>query len=234
MTERLRSRIVTAFTEALGPDLTALYAYGSAVDGSFLVGFSDFDIAAFCRGKPTLDSYVAIHRLLDDVDLHPFDYLQVKYVDVTASPRHELVPGAFEVLWGGLGDESSYVFTDESLRVESEHWLSAIPALAAGDAETWSIAVGSARRRRHVRLIITRVKPAVRSALTRLGEPPVKAFTASWDALPLMMAGHDEEAASQLAELRSLLPPVGPESERRAAELGLGLLSRLCPGGTTT
>lgn len=227
MSEHIRARIVQAFSEVLGPDLTAIYVYGSATDGSFLAGFSDFDVAVFCHGRPALDAYLAVYRHLADVQLDPFDYLQVKYIDVTAPPKHELVPGAFELLCGGLIDEKPYVFTDESLRAESKRWLSIVPGLLAEDAQTWSVAVGPARRRRHVRLIVTRIKPTVRGLLTVLGESPAKAFTATWDDFPSMMASHDQTAASQLADLRPLLPPSDPEAESRVAELGLALMTQL-------
>jgi len=206
----------------------ALYVYGSAADGSFLAGFSDFDVAVFCRGLPAFDDYLAVHRLLADLELYPFDYLQVKYVDITAPPSHELVPSAFQLLSGGLVNESRYVFTDESLRVESKRWLSVLSALVAEDTQTWSVAVGAARRRRHVRLIVTRIKPSVRSLLTALGMSPIKAFTASWDEFSSMMAFYDRAASTMLADLRLLLPPRDPESESRVAELGLALLKQVC------
>ncbi len=79
---RLRSSVVDAVDKTFGTRCVALYVYGSGVDGSFIPGFSDFDLAIFNHTRPTLDDTFALHRHLGQIELDPFAYLQVKYVDL--------------------------------------------------------------------------------------------------------------------------------------------------------
>lgn len=203
---RLRSSVIDAVNGTFGARCVALYAYGSGVDGSFIPGFSDFDLAVFTRGRPSLDDALALHRHLAEAELDPFAYLQVKYVNLSQPSKGEFVPGSYELLTGKLDDESVHVFDDEALRVEAERWLSVLPGLVVDDTHTWSVAVGSSRRQRHVRLIVTRIKPTVRSILAVSGVLPSAAFVANWDELAEYMDSRGAESAVLLRELREQSP----------------------------
>jgi predicted nucleotidyltransferase len=224
--ESLKAEIGSGFAAVLGVRLTAVYVYGSGVDGSFIPGFSDLDLAVFCDGRPSLDELLRLHERLD-VAIDPFSYLQVKYVDVTAEPHATLVPHSYEAVVGQLEDEACYVFTDEELLAEARRWVRVLPAIVIDDADAWSVSAGTARRGRHVRLLVTRVKPAVRSTLCLLGVTPSVAFAADWQQMADLMTRHDAESAALISRLRSLLPPADDEEGRTAGEVALKLLWRL-------
>lgn len=174
-----------------------------------------------------MEDALALHRHLGTLEPRPFAYLQVKYVDLVDPPEPQLVPNSFELLAGALDAEAPYVFGDEALPIEAARWLSVLPGIVIDDTETWSVSVGTARRLRHVRLIVSRVKPAIRSILARRGVRPTTAFGASWSEMAELVRTLDLECASQIALLRSLLPPRDHGRTVLAGEVGLQLLWRL-------
>lgn len=89
--------IAKAFRGALGDDLLALYAYGSGADGTHIPGFSDLDLAAFCFGMPSRDALLSLARCWGDIEISPFSYLQVRYIDANDAPRQTLVAGSLRV-----------------------------------------------------------------------------------------------------------------------------------------
>ncbi len=109
------------------------------------------------------------------------------------------MPGSYELIVGSLAKESAYVFEDEALRAEAERWFSVLPGIVLDDTQTWSVAVGSASRQRHVRLILTHVKPTVRSTLALSGVVPTVAFAANWVELAEFMDSRDTESAAFFA-----------------------------------
>lgn len=137
------------------------------------------------------------------------------------------MPGSYELIVGSLAKESAYVFEDEALRAEAERWFSVLPGIVLDDTQTWSVAVGSASRQRHVRLILTHVKPTVRSTLALSGVVPTVAFAANWVELAEFMDSRDTESAALLRDLRELLPAASDEEALCAGEYGLRLLWRL-------
>src|SRR5581483_8964633 len=170
--DRLQHRLEVAFRAALGDRLAALVAYGSAADGTFIAGFSDFDLAVFLRGEFSPDDAVAAQAALGDLDPAPFDYLQTKFIDLSLPPTPTLVPDSYLVFAGSLPSEPAYLYNDASLRRSGRKWLDDLPALIAADAAAWSVAAGSKRRRRLVRLMMTRLKPGLRAFLVERGESP--------------------------------------------------------------
>ncbi|HEV8065258.1 MAG TPA: hypothetical protein VGP46_10525 [Acidimicrobiales bacterium] len=219
----VKAEVARGFGDVLGTNLIALYAYGSGVDGSLIAGFSDLDVAAFLAGRPLPDDLFRLHRRLDR-PIEPFSYLQVKYIDTTAVAKATLVPNSFELLAGQLADEGSYVFRDDELLTEARRWLEVLPALVADDGDTWSVAVGGERRLRHVRLLTTRVKPAVRSWLCLQGVAPTVAFTANWQQMAELLTPRDRQAGSLISHLHSLLPPADDDAAKEAGEVALRLL----------
>ena len=224
---RLAAELVAASSEVLGPRLGAVYAYGSAADGSAIPGFSDLDVAIFVEGEPSLDDARDLHRRLSGTDLAPYAYLQARYVDLGAPAAATLVPGSFVRLDGSLGDEDAYVHDDASLRVVAVEWLDVLPALVAQDTSTWSVATDPAHCARHVRLVTTRVKPAVRATLALRDVAPTEAYGADWAAMAEGLSRHDGTAAQMLRDLRASLPPKDATATTAAGELGLAVLHRL-------
>ena len=225
--DRLQHRLEVAFRAALGDRLAALVAYGSAADGTFIAGFSDFDLAVFLRGEFSPDDAVAAQAALGDLDPAPFDYLQTKFIDLSLPPTPTLVPDSYLVFAGSLPSEPAYLYNDASLRRSGRKWLDDLPALIAADAAAWSVAAGSKRRRRLVRLMMTRLKPGLRAFLVERGESPAAVWPMAWPDLAACWRQHDEEAASTLEKVLALLPPDGPQDERACGALVLGLLQRI-------
>lgn len=119
----LKKRLAAAFSGAVGSRLVALAAYGSSVDGSFIVDFSNFDLAIFLHGAFGVDDALQVQRGLGDLEPMPFGYLQTRFVDLTVAPRAELVPGSYSVFWGELPRDPRYLHDDGSLRQVSRRCL---------------------------------------------------------------------------------------------------------------
>jgi hypothetical protein len=221
---QLRERLAASFSVVLAERLVALVAYGSSADGSFIQEFSDFDLAIFMRGEFSVEDAIAVHAGLGDLTPRPFGYLQTKFVDLSVAPEPMLVPGSFSPFWGRLPDEPSYLYEADSLRRSGRQMLETLPSLIANDRAAWAVGVGSARRQRLVRLMTTRLKPAVRSLLVEYGESPSEVWIAGWQDLGDRWRGHDEQAAENLDSVLVLLPPTGSEQEVACGERILRLL----------
>jgi hypothetical protein len=222
--------VAAGFEAALDERLVGLVAYGSGADGSFVPGFSDLDVCCFLHGRPSLVDAARLHRRLTGTDLGPFEYLQVRYVDVGAPARSELVPGSVRPLRGAV-DVSPYLHDDASLAATAAEFLASLPATVADDVATWSVATAPAHRRRHLRLIATRVKPAVRATLATSGTAPCSAYAADWPTMAERLTALDTGVGHRLAAFRGELPPVDQGAVVRAAELGLSVLTDLVHGG---
>jgi len=125
---------------------------------------------------------------------------------------------------GGL-DLAPYVHDDASLALVAADFLAGLPALLRDDVATWSVAVAPAHRRRHVRLVVTRVKPAVRAVLATHGTAPTTAYAADWAAMADALAHVDTGAGARLHALRAALPADDDAAGGFACELGLALLA---------
>ncbi len=224
---RLQERLATAFISALRERLVALVAYGSSVEGSFIPHFSDFDLAVFLHGEFTVEDAIAVQAALGDLEPTPFDYLQTKFVDVSAVATPTLVPGSFAVFWGELPAEPAYLHNPDLLRQAGKRWLDALPGLIADDRAAWSVAAGSARRQRLVRLMMTRLKPALRSLLVEHGEPPAEVWISGWHQLARRWRDHDAAAAEALDSVLTVLPSSGREQEVACGETVLRLLAQI-------
>lgn len=218
-----------AFRNALGDRLVALAAYGSSVDDSWIPGFSDLDLAVFMHGVPSAADAVATQRSLRDLDSGPFAYVQAKFLDVDEPPHQAIVPGAFRVFWGAIPNVAYYLHDDQSLRSSGKGWLRALPDLVAEDNAAWSVAAGSARRQRLIRLLMTRLKPAVRAMLVEEGESPSVVWLANWTELASRWGNYDPDAGEVLASLLVALPPANRAAELDCGEAILRLLERIVP-----
>jgi hypothetical protein len=224
---RIERALGRAFPDTLGDRLVALAAYGSSVDDSAIPNFSDFDLVAFLHGALSVSDAVAVQRCLGDLDTRPFVYLQTKFVDVDARPQPAIIPGNVRVFWGAIPDVSDYLHDDQSLRSSGQAWLRALPELVAEDKAAWSVAAGSARRQRLVRLLMTRLKPTVRAVLVEKGEPPSAVWLANWIGLASRWGKYEPEAGGILASLLVALPPRNRAAELDCGEAILRLLERV-------
>lgn len=225
-----------AFRETLKDRLVALAAYGSSVDDSSIPGFSDFDLAVFLHGVLSVSDAAAVQRNLGDLDLRPFVYVQAKFVDVDENPQRTIVPGNLRVFWGAIPNLTDYLHDDRSLRNSGQLWLRALPDLVAEDKSAWSVAAGSARRQRLIRLLMTRLKPTVRAMLVERGESPSVVWLANWSELATRWGKYEPEAGEVLATLLAGLPPRNRDAELDCGEAILRLFERLVPsvGATST
>jgi hypothetical protein len=212
--------VVWAFRGALGPRLMALAVYGSAVTGDLLPGFSDLDLLVVLDEPLGLEDALALQRRMPE--LPGVAYVQPTY-RLPSEPSPLLVPNAFRTLTGALPD--GFVHDETSLRAASADALAELPALLGRDARDWTGAVGE-KRARHVRLLTTRLKPAVRATLVRLGEPPLDAWRLHWDDLAQRWRRHDEPRAEELADVLTRLR-ASPRDDRACGEALLRLLASI-------
>ncbi|HEX4213366.1 MAG TPA: hypothetical protein VIA06_08595 [Candidatus Dormibacteraeota bacterium] len=223
---RIGRRVGDAFAAVLGDRLVALAAYGSSVDGSFLPGFSDLDLAFFIHGRIEVEDAVGVQRLLQDLGPDPFDYLQAKFADIDEAPRPTLVPGSFAMIRGRIPDPA-YIHDETSLRAVGFATLAGVVARIEDDKVPWAIAAGPARRRRLVRLMMTRLKPATRALLVEQGEPVLTTWRAGWGDLAPRWRVRNPEAAGAMDSLLAALPPRTREAELFCGETILGLLTHI-------
>ena len=182
-------------------------------------------MAAFHRGALDRSDYVAIHRALDAVSVYPFAYLQVRYHDVKGRPRPTLIPGQYAIVHGTLGDGRPWEYDEAELQAVAAALTEQHAAVVLGQAEDWSSAV-SERRPRQIRLMLTKLKPALRAVLVSLGEPALATWADSYDGLARRLAGYDRPLAEALAEVLAELP-APPERQRVVGETLLEVLARL-------
>jgi hypothetical protein len=226
---RIERTLGQAFADALGDRLVALAAYGSSVDDSAIPNFSDFDLIAFLHGALAVSDAITVQRYVGDLDTRPFVYVQSKFVDADARPQQIIVPGTTRVFWGAVANFSDYLHDDQSLRRSGRAWLRALPDFVAEDKAAWSVAAGSARRQRLIRLLMTRLKPTLRAMLVEKGEPPAAAWCASWSDLASRWSTYEPEAGETLASILAVLPPPNREAELACGEAILRLLEPVGP-----
>ena len=212
--------VVWAYRGALGPRLSALAVYGSAVTGDLLPGFSDLDLLVVLEEPLTLEDALALQRRMPE--LPGIAYVQPTYRLATEAEPH-LVPNAFRTLTGTLPD--GFVHDEATLRAAGEETLAGLPALLDQDACDWTGAVGE-KRPRHVRLLTTRLKPAVRATLVRLGEAPLDAWRLHWDDLAQRWRRHDEPRAEDLGDVLIRLR-ASPRDDRACGEALLRVLASI-------
>jgi hypothetical protein len=201
--------------------LELLVAYGSAVVGDAIPGFSDLDLVAVVRGGLRLDDAERCAALLDG-DLDDVAYAQVNWVSAE-TPEPTLVPGAFRPI---LGEDvpTELLHTPYTLRRSGATWLAELPDLLARDTGDWAAAVG--RRDRALRLLVAHVKPSVKAWLTTLGEEPVATYAAPWGRLANAARRHDMGIADGVQSLVDGLR-VEPRDELALGSASLHLLTRI-------
>ncbi len=206
---RVGSLIATAYREVLGDRLVALAAHGGAVTG-FISGFSDFDFILVVKGFPSTADASALNEKLTRLcpDPAPFTYLQLSEVVDLAQPGGSLcglIDGAYSLLAGALPDGWQFN-SREDLRTSGRALLSDLPRLIRIDTVDWAADVAG-RREHRVRVLFTRLKPAIRALLVERGLDPFEVWTANWTALPSLLEGVQPQIGSVLAGLVEALPP---------------------------
>jgi hypothetical protein len=163
-------RAAAVYLRRTAPWFIGLVAHGSAVKGGVIPGCSDVDLqlyledAAFAgRSHLPLEIALAIHRELDGIDLGPFRYLQC-YVQRSTLPDGYVgpVPGAYILLAGRLPvpEATARELCRSAARSLAE--LDASPAFLVGGL----LGPGGGRLARNLRLLCTKVWPALFQVLT--------------------------------------------------------------------
>lgn len=206
------------FEEVFAGRLVGLAVYGSAATGDAIPGFSDLDLCAVLTDGLSLEDAIALQRAMPEPA--GIAYMQATFHSA-AAPEAYLVPGAFRVLTGTLPE--AFLLDEEGVRKSADDTLAALPALVDQDTRAWPGAIGE-KRLRHVRLMTTRLKPAVRATLVQRGEPPFVTWRASWDELVDRWNSHDARRATYLASALALLRST-PIDAQPAGEALLRLLT---------
>ncbi|OAI42540.1 hypothetical protein AYO38_11380 [bacterium SCGC AG-212-C10] len=217
------SRISAAFSDVLGERFVSVVAYGSAITGGVVPEFSDLDLALFMRGQLGVRDALALHRRIAEVECAPYAYLQLSYViDVGREDSRPLfVPGCWRVVAGDILD--GWEHTEATLYTRSCVTLAGLFPVLGELAFDWAVATGD-RRTRAVRLMATKLKPAVRSLLVRRGWPALEAWKMDWRQLSESWQSFNPAAGKCLDRTIGMLP-AGPDEEQAAGELLLTLLS---------
>ncbi|MCC7363194.1 MAG: nucleotidyltransferase domain-containing protein [Dehalococcoidia bacterium] len=218
--------VASAFGQVLGPRLKAVVAYGSAVTGDVIPGYSDLDLAVFMEGRLSVGDAVVLQRAIGDCDRGEFAYLSLSHcVDVDVAPPIPLfVPGAVRVVTGAELDRR-WLHDDASLLAASERLLATLPARIAQRLADWTVA-GPGERARQVRLLGMDLKPALRACLVRHREPIVETWAAPYRDLVTRWRRYNPVDAIELEALLGRLPP-RPGDERSVGDRMLGLVELL-------
>jgi Nucleotidyltransferase domain len=211
--------VTGAFSRVLSDRLVALVAYGSVVTGDRLPG-SDLDLLVVLRTPLTLDDAVSLQRWMPEPP--GVSYIGVTYL-LANEPAPWLVPDGFRLLTGLL--EDGFISDEATLTLRGREVLRDLPRIVDQDARDWSGAIGE-KRGRQVRLLTTRLKPAVRAMLAREGEPPLEVWRLPWDELVQRWRRHDPLKADALASVLDHLRAV-PRDDQASGEGLLRLLEQL-------
>ena len=218
MVGRVAAELADTFRGVLGTRLVAFVIHGSAAHGGYLPGFSDLDCVAFTRGPMTVADCLAVGARVAALDPTPFASLQLSAVvdlDDPAGARPVLIPRAYEVLVGDDVDER-YLHTEATLRASGRAWLRALPGLLTRDAQDWAVAT-AATRPRLVRLVMTRLKPALRALLVERGEPVLATWTASYMDLADRWDHLAPGSGARLRDVLTGLPAPAEHADRQIA-----------------
>jgi hypothetical protein len=196
-----------AFDSVLGDRLVGLVVHGSAVTGDVIPGFSDFDFVVFAHGPLTARDGIKLQGAVGEIDPAPYAYIQLsRAVDVDGSERPGplFAPGAFRGIRGEV-PSPEFIFTEETLRAHARESRADVARWFPSDIEGWATATGP-RRSYMLRLLMTRLKPAVRTLLIEHGEDPITVWGASYLALADMWTAHSPGAGRRFRELVESLP----------------------------
>jgi len=208
--------VAHAFSEGL-PSLVVLAAYGSIVTGDHLDDFSDIDLWVVLREPFGVEDAIRLQRLMPEPG--GVSYIQPSF-HLIHEPVPHLVPGAYVVLSGELPE--GFIATEETLLRDGTELLRDLPDLVRDDALAWTGAIRE-KRARHVRLMVTRLKPAVRATLVGLGEPALEVWRMPWNELAHQWSVHDPKQAASLSAAIELLRTPNCDN-RRSGEAVLRLL----------
>jgi hypothetical protein len=202
--QKVAESVAGALHQVFDGNLVGVVGHGSSVKGGWIHHFSDFDFVIFLESSPTPEHYLDLHDALTGIDPGPFAYLQASaFVDVNVRPHPLLVPGALRVWAGRLPD--GYLHTNDSLRAEGHAWLKRLPDLIEGDLASWSVAVGYARTR-VLRLVMTRLLPALRALLVEAGQEPLDVWVQPITELTARWNQYNPTIGRLLATLAAGLP----------------------------
>jgi hypothetical protein len=215
------SRVARTFEGVFAERLVGLAVYGSVATGDAIPGFSDLDLCTVLTDALTVDDAIELQRAMPEPA--GVAYMQATFHSA-AAPEAHLIPGAFRLLTGTL--PAAFLIDEEGLRKASAETLSTLPALVEQDTRAWPGAIGE-KRLRHVRLMTTRLKPAVRAALVQCGDPPFATWRAPWDELVDRWHDYDARRAKDLASALALLRST-PMDAQPAGEALLRLLASFC------
>ena len=217
-----------AYGGVLGDRLVGLAAHGSAVTG-YIAGFSDFDFVLVVRDFISPSDAAALHAALAVAcpDSTPFTYLQLSaVVDIADSSRrrHGLIESAHAVLAGALPSDWEFN-SEEDLRAAGRERLKALPGLVRIDSLDWAADTGAQRARR-IRVMMTRLKPAVRAILVNGGVDVMEAWTADWYGLAKALTALDADRGLRMSAILSRLPSP-PADEMEVGAIVLAFLGDL-------
>jgi hypothetical protein len=192
---RVASEIYLRHTD---PWLQAILIHGSALKGDIIPNCSDIDLQvylsseAFVDGELTLETWLAIHRDLSDIDPAPFRYVQC-YPRGGNIGRDWLgpIPGGYHILYGELPEDEA---TLEEVINAAETAVAALPPTPPALAGNLGQGDGGISRR--LRLLTTQVWPALRQSLIVGGHDAYKVWSSPRPELFAMMrSGPMREAA---------------------------------------
>lgn len=214
--------ILGALDQPLGGDLLQVVIYGSSVTGDILPGLSDLDVVIRTARPLDLKAAGLVHDRVRLVDLTSYAYAQATFVGAN-EPGPRLVPGAFEVLRGG-GDVQLH--TAVSLLDSGRSWLQQLSGeLLQNDLGDWAFA-GRSNEARVLRLLVTRLKPAVRAVISDMGHDPLEVWGAPWPTLVVLLRQAHPGFGVALGEILGVLR-LGEDERWSAGPLILDLLTSL-------
>ena len=177
----IAGRAAAVYLRHAAPWFVGLLVHGSALKGGFIPGCSDIDFklyldaAAFDDGgQLLLRLCLAIHRDLSRIDPAPFRYIQcVALAAAGAAP--DLVgpvPGAYHLLAGRLPEPEA---TARGLREAARRALAALDP-APAFLTSGLLDHGGGRLAAQVRLLCTKVWPALHHLLILQGHDPFRVW----------------------------------------------------------
>jgi hypothetical protein len=212
--------VTAAYLGVFDSRVVAIAVHGSAVTGDLFPRLSDVDFVVVLDSPLRLHDSEALAARIDQIDIHPFAYVQCTYHE-TGAPMPSVVPGAFSRLHGDLND--GFLHTEGSLRSTGTNWMGDLPRIVDQDMRDWSVAVD--RRPRQLRLILTRVKPTVRAHLVTLGDDPIATYRHAWPVLTDRLRAYDPPLATDCSSLLGQLRGSDPDLLAVGAQ-ALRLLAR--------
>lgn len=229
---RAASEIYPRHTE---PWLQAMLIHGSALKGDIIPGWSDIDLQlylspdAFVEGELPVETWLAIHRELSNVDSAPFRYIQCyPRGGVTGAGWLGPIPDAYHTLYGVLPEAEA---TREELILDARKAITALPLIPP--MLSGSLGQGDGGISRRLRLLTTQVWPALRQSLIVEGLDPYEVWSSPRPKLLVMIPSGPKREAAEAFEQRLYMHFVentDTTTALAAIEQGVRLWELLLPG----